>query len=79
MIMLSTATPNERVDFMAPEALVKKAVSVAAASDISFNDFLHQALAAYVSKNEKQKLSNEIAEACKIYFGTRNAVVGELQ
>jgi hypothetical protein len=68
MITLSTATPNERVDFTAPEALVKKAVSVAAASDISLNDFLHQALAAYVSKNEKQKLNSEIAEACRIYF-----------
>ena len=74
MIMLSTATPNERVDFTAPEALVKKAASVAAASDIPFNDFLHQALAAYVSKNEKQKLSGEFAEACKIYFETDRVI-----
>ena len=79
MITLSTATLNERVDFIAPEALVKKAAFVAAARDISLNDFLHQALAAYVSRTEKQKLSSEIAEACKIYFEGHKAVAGELQ
>jgi hypothetical protein len=75
MITLSPVT-TERVDFTAPEALVKKAVSVAAASDVSLNDFLHQALAAYVSRSEKQKLNSQFAEACRIYFETNRVSAG---
>jgi hypothetical protein len=59
---------KEKVNFLIPSELNKKAIAAAESLGFSYSDFVRQALAELVERIEREKIDREIEEACAFYF-----------
>lgn len=68
---------KEKVNFLFPADLNQKAIALADALGFTYSDFVRQAVADFVEKNEREKINREIADACIYFYETNKQIAAE--
>jgi hypothetical protein len=68
---------NERVNFLVPRDLLKKAEMVAEEYDSSLSDLFRQALTIIIQQYEQERKAKAIAEACTYYYKIDKKIAAE--
>ncbi|MBI2620181.1 MAG: hypothetical protein HYW57_08880 [Ignavibacteriales bacterium] len=62
MNTLTTTTKNERVNFLIPRALIRKATHMAKSNNSTTSEFFRCAIAFYIDWLEKRQIEKELEE-----------------
>jgi hypothetical protein len=59
---------KEKVNFLFPSELNRKAIAVAKELGFSYSDLVRRALADWIERIEREKIDREIGEACREFY-----------
>ena len=68
MNTLTISGKKERVNFLVPQDLVKRAEKIAKDYNSSLSEIFRKSLESLIDQHERSKIENEIEEACKLYY-----------
>jgi metal-responsive CopG/Arc/MetJ family transcriptional regulator len=68
---------NVKKYFLLPKSLYEKADEIGEKLGMNFSQLMRTALENYVAQVEKEKINNEIAEACKFYYDIDKQIASE--
>ena len=68
---------KEKVNFLFPYELNRKATAIARELGFSYSDLVRQALAEFLERIERNKIDREIEDACKYFYETDKKIAEE--
>lgn len=73
----ATSGKKEKVNFLFPTELNKRANSIAKELGFTYSDLVRQALAEFIDKIDRKKIDSEIAEACAYFYDKEKKLAQE--
>jgi metal-responsive CopG/Arc/MetJ family transcriptional regulator len=77
MNTLAVATSGRKINFQASNELYNKANQVAEELNSSLSETIRRAIEEFVEKHQKEKIDQEIIEACKYFYETDKRIAEE--